>query len=259
MFDPKQYFRTSKGLRHRSQIHVVKGGSHVRRSGTIAEVRPAGSKTWQAVASPAAEAQAQGGWISWTEWENTTQDAISSFCASWVVPPAPSAANGQLIYLFDALMDANDQHILQPVLQWGVSPAQGSGNAWGLASFWVGQATDPMFCTEWVPVAPGTQVTGRMTVAAQDDGLFACTCVFDGYGATELTAEDLPVLTDCSLTLEAYDIGPTAPYPNVSGTDFSALTLITGATTPTVSWTLNGGATVRPGGIVEVAYPAAAM
>lgn len=256
MINLKDYFRTSKGLRHRSQIHTVKGGSHVRRSRAVAQIRSASDPAWRNVAgaTPAAE---QGGWISWADWQDAGQ-VISSFAASWIVPPAPDVSNGQLIYLFNGLQDANGQHILQPVLQWGYSPAQGSGYAWGLSSFWVGQSTDPMFCTEWVAVFPGTKVTGRMTVTSQGGGLFSCTCKFDGYAGTELTAEDLPALVDCVLTLEAYDTGPAAPYPKVPHTDFTAVTLTVGTATPIVRWTPYGGATIETGGTVEVVYPAAA-
>ncbi len=256
MIDPKQYFYTSKGPRRRSQIYHVKGGSHVRRSKTVPQIRLSKSEAWQTLPERPAAVQEQGGWQSWTDWQDATQNPVSSFSASWQVPPAPQVANGQLIYLFSGLQDAAGQHILQPVLQWGTSPAQGSGNAWGLASFWVGQDTDPMFCSEWVPVAAGTSVTGRMTVAAEENGLFSCTCSFDNFPGTELTAEDLPALVDCVLTLEAYATGPGAPYPDIPGTIFSAIALTTGATSPAVQWAPSGGAVVKPDGSVEVIYPA---
>lgn len=50
-----------------------------------------------------------------------------------------------------------------------------------LASFWVGGHNDLMFTRHWEEVAAGTVVTGRMTVDAQDNGLFSCTTEFDGY------------------------------------------------------------------------------
>lgn len=257
MIEAREYVRTSKGLRHRSQVHTVKGGSHVRRSRAIAQVRSPDDPAWRNLAGPPAAADEQGGWIAWTDWQDSGQ-VISSFAASWTVPPAPAASNGQLIYLFNGLQDANGQHILQPVLQWGYSPAQGSGYAWGLASFWVGQPVDPMFCTEWVAVSPGTKVTGRMTVVQQSNALFSCTCTFDGYAGAELTAEDLPALVDCVLTLEAYDTGPAAPYPNAPYTDFTAIALTVGTQTPLVRWTPNGGAAIKPDGTVEVVFPALA-
>jgi hypothetical protein len=259
----KDYSRTSKGWRHRSQIHHVKGGSHVRHEGRAWSLRAHDSEMWQpidVVSPPDAGQEAQGGWKSWVDWQSEAGTPIATFVASWVVPPAPTVANGQLIYLFNGLQDSAADNILQPVLQWGTSPAQGSGNAWGLASFWVGQKNDPMFCSEWVPVASGTSVTGRMTVVAQDNGLFSTSCQFDGYPGTRLTAEDLPSLTDCVLTLEAYGTGPNAPYPDVRNTAFTAVNLTAGGAIPPVNWTAYGAAIIKTnggsGGDVQVVYPA---
>jgi hypothetical protein len=131
---------------------------------------------------PAAdEAAADGGWQSWCTWNNGAAQPIASFEARWTVPVAPVSANGQTIYLFNGLLDAGGTHILQPVLQWGRSPAVGSTNARGLSSFWVGGQNDMMFTTDWVTVAPGDVVIGRMTVNPQGNGLVSCTTEFDGY------------------------------------------------------------------------------
>ena len=173
---------------------------------------------------PIRAAAAADGWQSWSSWINRSGLPIASFVSQWTVPVAPATANGQTIYLFNGLQDATGTHIVQPVLQWGPSPARGSIDAWGLSSFWVGGPDDPMFTTHWTPVAAGTVVTGRMTVEAQPNGLFSCTSEFDGYPTTQLTAENLPALVDCVLTLEAYKIGPGAPYPNVPITEFSGIT-----------------------------------
>jgi len=61
------------------------------------------------------------------------------------------------------------------------TPAVGSTNARGLSSFWVGGQNDMMFTTDWVTVAPGDVVIGRMTVNPQGNGLVSCTTEFDGY------------------------------------------------------------------------------
>jgi hypothetical protein len=263
----QESFRTSKGPRHRLQVHQIKGGSRIRRSDHMWEIRARNGEMSEITSStarefsPAADQRAQGGWESWVDWQNMTGNPLTSFVASWQVPPAPTVANGQLIYLFNGLQDIGGDHILQPVLQWGTSPAQGSGDVWGLASFWVGQESDPMFCSEWAAVSSGTTVTGRMTLTTQQNGLFSCTCRFDDYPGTELTAENLPNLVDCVLTLEAYGIGPNAPYPSVPNSDFSAVTLTTGQVTPAINWQPSGGAIVRVdggnGGNIEVVYPAA--
>jgi hypothetical protein len=256
MVEIPKYVRTSMGIRLASQVVAVRGGSRVSRPRNGGRVHAEAAQnspeqTQVAVAS-------SGGWISWGSWESAAADPIVSFVASWTVPPAPSQGNGQLVYLFNALQDGAGAHILQPVLQWGLSPALNSGPYWGLASFWVGGTNDPTFCSEFVPVSPGATVTGRMEVSVQQNGLYSCSCRFDGFPGTQLTAENLPALVGASVTLEAYDIGPDAPYPAISGTNFSGIAVELDSGPPVLDWAKSGGATVLPDGAVEVVYPVAA-
>ena len=167
------YLRTSKGIRLASQVVAVRGGSRVSRpqNGRSVHAEAMQNSPEQTRALTAASS---GGWISWGSWQSAATDPIVSFVASWTVPPAPVQGNGQLVYLFNALQDGAGAHILQPVLQWGLSPALNSGPYWGLASFWVGDPDDPMFCSEFVPISPGATVTGRMEVSVQQNGLFSC-------------------------------------------------------------------------------------
>jgi hypothetical protein len=161
-------FFTSLGRRKGSQIRRVEGGTRVRQSNRGWEIRALGTDAWTSIDhKPEAQLETEtGGWQSWSRWTNRTSHPIVSFVAQWTVPVAPAAANGQTIYLFNGLQDAAGHHIVQPVLQWGPSPARGSTNAWGLASFWVGGPKDLMFTTHWGEVTPGTVVIGRITLAA---------------------------------------------------------------------------------------------
>jgi hypothetical protein len=115
-----------------------------------------------------------------------------------------------------------------------------------------------MFCSEFVPISPGATVTGRMEVSLQQNGLFSCSCSFDGFSGTQLTAENLPALVAASVTLEAYDIKPDAPYPAISGTNFTGIAVELDSGPPVLDWGKSGGATVSPDGTVEVVYPVAA-
>jgi len=54
----------------------------------------------------------------------------------FVVPSAPTSNGGQLIYLFPGLEPTTGNSILQPVLQYGTSPA-GGGYYWGMANWYV--------------------------------------------------------------------------------------------------------------------------
>ncbi|SCB52042.1 hypothetical protein GA0061098_1016143 [Bradyrhizobium shewense] len=98
-----------------------------------------------------------------------------------------------------------------------------------------------------------------MTLAAQNNRLFSCTTEFDGYPSTQLTAENLPALVECVLTLESYRTGPTAPYPKVPFTEFSAISVGSDAVAAKVRWAASGGAVIKKDGgtdaCVDVAYP----
>jgi hypothetical protein len=257
------YF-TSRGPRKASQIRQVPGGARVRQTGLGWEMRTMDTVSWTSIdqAPPVTSTVTPaGGWQSWCTWTNRSLQPIGSFESRWTVPVAPAAANGQTIYLFNGLQDANGKHIVQPVLQWGRSPAKGSTNAWGLASFWVGGQNDLMFTTDWVEVAPGAVVTGRMTLNAQDNGLVSCTTEFDSFPATQLTAENLPPLVECVLTLEAYSTGPAAPFPAVPFTEFSAVTVAPDTVAAKVAWVPNGRAVIKKdggsGACIDVVYPTA--
>lgn len=255
-------FFTSLGPRRGSQIRQVAGGTRARQTERGWEIRTLGTDAWRSIDhEPGVGAAAEaGGWQSWSNWTNQTQNPVVSFVSEWTVPVPPPKANGQTIYLFNGLLDAAGHHIVQPVLQWGPSPARGSTNAWGLASFWVGGPHELMFTTHWTEVAPGTVVAGRLTLQAQNNGLFSCTAEFDGYPATQLTSENLPPMVQCVLTLEAYGTGPNAPYPNVSFTEFSAISIAPDLVAANVRWVASGGAVIRKdggtGARVDVAYPA---
>ena len=79
--------------------------------------------------------------------------------------------------------------------------------------------------------------------------------LLDGFPGTRLTAENLPALVDACVTLEAYGIGPAAPYPAISGTNFAGITVELDSGPPALDWVKSGGATELPNGAVEVVYP----
>jgi hypothetical protein len=81
-------------------------------------------------------------WNGWVEasqenlWWLGGSDNIDWESGDFYVPSAPSV-NGGLIYIFNGIEPATQDWILQPVLQYGYSPA-GGGYYWGIASWLVG-------------------------------------------------------------------------------------------------------------------------
>ena len=81
------------------------------------------------------------GWITYGDYTEAAASVIRSMTTTWTVPPEPSREDSQLIYLFNGTQDSPVTQILQPVLQWGDSPA-GGGDGWALASSLVTSSGD---------------------------------------------------------------------------------------------------------------------
>ncbi|MBL8976430.1 MAG: hypothetical protein JNK56_37855, partial [Myxococcales bacterium] len=203
------------------------------------------------------------GWITFASWTNNTGQPVSYFATTWKVPAHPTARNGQLIYLFNGIQNAS--FIYQPVLQWGSSPA-GGGDYWAVASWYV--SSGPVFHSDLVRVEPGEDIVGVMRLTRQSTvggtRVFDYDCEFQGRPGTALPVENIPELTWCIETLEAYDLTGCADYP-VGRTAMRAIELRTGANHAPVAWTVNnavtdcGQSTVvvtngSPGGQVDLLY-----
>lgn len=99
------------------------------------------------------------GWVEDSQWDIPLGpgDNIDYMGNTWTVPSYPSSG-GALIYLFNGIEPASGDWILQPVLQFGVSPA-GGGNYWAIASWLVG-ANGYYFYSPLEPVNPGDVIFG---------------------------------------------------------------------------------------------------
>ncbi len=256
---------TPQGYRRRELFNIVKGGTHVRRAAsswkTLSVTGEVLHETFSASEVSPVGKPPETGWVSYAETQNTSGNPITRFETTWTVPPAPKTTSGQLIYLFNGLQDLPVTHILQPVLQWGSSLSPDSGNFWAVASWWVGQQTDQFFTTELVRVNVGDVLVGRMTMNSSTQHGYAYTSEFVGIHGSKLTAENLPELTDCTETLEAYGITSDADYPDSPYTGFTKISLQTGNVTPALSWSPKGPfppkivSNSTSDGAVQIFYP----
>jgi hypothetical protein len=98
------------------------------------------------------------GWVEADQWNVplNSNDDIDYMAGTWAVPSYPSE-NGALIYLFNGIEPSNGSWILQPVLQYGVSPA-GGGNYWSIASWLV--SSKQAFYSPLETVYPGNSIKG---------------------------------------------------------------------------------------------------
>ena len=98
------------------------------------------------------------GWVEADQWNVPlgASDDIDYMAGTWTVPSYPSA-NGALIYLFNGIEPSSGSWILQPVLQYGLSPA-GGGNYWAIASWLV--SANQAFHSPLETVYPGNSIKG---------------------------------------------------------------------------------------------------
>jgi len=98
------------------------------------------------------------GWVEADQWNVPLagNDDIDYLAGNWTVPEYP-AENGALIYLFDGIEPASGSWILQPVLQYGASPA-GGGDYWAVASWLV--SSKQAFHSPLQTVYPGNSIKG---------------------------------------------------------------------------------------------------
>jgi hypothetical protein len=96
---------------------------------------------------------------AWVEYAGTTTSSSYGYMyAYWTVPPAPSANDGQTVYLFPGMEDYKDVvTIIQPVLGWNSDYA----SAWGIAS-WNCCASGTVFEAPPTPVNSGDTIVGYM-------------------------------------------------------------------------------------------------
>jgi hypothetical protein len=119
------------------------------------------------------------GWVTYAAWEQPSSQNIGYIQTSWTVPAAPMTNDNQLLYIFNGLENSTQSDIMQPVLQWGVSPA-GGGQFWAIANWYVwsgGAGYSPL-----ISVSSGATLQGLITLNGQNaDGSYNFTSSFAGY------------------------------------------------------------------------------
>ena len=256
---PKQEARTRTGRPASEDWVMTPGGPHLRSlvhevpndhvvriaDGKWSIADPSGKvvKELAARAFPPSGPTLGFGWITNSVWNNNTGKNISSFTTTWVVPPVPRTASGQLVYLFNGvqvnIVSNNPQragiHILQPVLQWGTGSPDNSGDYWVIASWFAGNLTQPAIFTNPINVNPGQTLTGLITLTGSSGNLFNYTCQFVGFPGSVLNVQ-IPAPFQCVETLEAYAIVQATDYPNTLRTAMGAIGVQTGGSNANISW-----------------------
>lgn len=187
-------------------------------------------------------------------WQIDTQAMVGTpmihMTSIMQVPANPSTNSGQLDYFFPGASPTNADSILQPVLQYGVSPI-GGGTKWGIGS-WSCDVVTSAGChgSDLKDVASGDVILGTIDGTNCDTGghcdwAITTTDLTNGQTTTLNTTGDIhayPWLF--SGVLEAYSVTKCSDYP-ANGTEaFSNVIFTDAQNNPiTAGWTLDVGAT----------------
>lgn len=184
------------------------------------------------------------GWVEFAHWWSS--DAITSLSGSWIVPPPPEATDSQTLFLFLGLQDDSTRvtELLQPVLQWGLSPA-GGGPYWSLSCWYlhVPALEDALLTASTaVRVSEGDSIDGHVRRREMNDTLSVWECE---ARTDEGVMTGLEVISDMDLrysyaALEAYGKSMSCDhYPDTQLTAFTNIRLETDwkpVDTSTIQW-----------------------
>lgn len=154
------------------------------------------------------------GWLTYGigAVDSPTDTPISLYSVKWYVPSEPLLESDQLIYIFCGLqaIDSGVAHIVQPVLQWGKSPA-GGGKYWGICNWYVSSDLN-YFYDSLIKVSPGTLLEGKVQLISISDSKFNYYSSFTGY-ETGLQINNLPQFTNPNVVLETFNLKECREFP----------------------------------------------
>ncbi len=241
--------KSEKGAKRTGKAMMVAGGASASANTGLAP--PPGPAPAPGPAGSPPPAPITNGWIINSGWTNGSANPISYFKTRWAVPPDPATDNGQLIYLFNGIEStAGDLYILQPVLQWGSSPA-GGGSYWAIANWYVGEpSTGVALHGSLIQVNPGDVLEGVMTLTGQTGSNFDYLSSFTGHSSADLNVTNVAELTWANETLECYRFTAFSDYPDTTLTAFHDIEIrLRTSTSPfteaqaTINWAANNAVT----------------
>jgi len=234
---PKDYVRVPGGkLFHNTCVHHVPTGAvaHGDQEKNTIVTLPSGKKVVHPPCSyPVISPGPLHGpaWKAWTEYNNT--GTITKFTTVWGIPPAPPSYTGQILYFWNGIEPSQNTAVLQPVLQFGSTPA-GGGNYWALASWYVSESTAQF--SDLIQCSSST-VVGDMAFDPAS-GAWQVTGV---CGQQKATLTYTPPETDYTWAypsvLEAYDVEDcTGQYPTSNQLAFNNIVLLVGGQQVQPKW-----------------------
>lgn len=160
---------------------------------------------------------------------------ISLFSTTWIVPSPPSKKADQVIYIFNGMetIDSGIAHIVQPVLQWGVTPA-GGGDFWAICNWYV-TSNYLFFHDSLIKVNPGDTLKGIIKLTSSSGDLFNYNVSFFGYPSS-IQVNAIPPGAGPYIVLESFNIKSCDEYPADEKIRMYNIQIITDSIYPLVKW-----------------------
>jgi hypothetical protein len=172
------------------------------------------------------------GWITWAYCQvYVLNPNVTYFSSEYLVPDQPKKYSDQLLYLFSGLMGVNG--IIQPVLQWGVSPA-GGGDYWSICNWYV-SSNGQFFYDSLIKVNTGTRLKSVIKLTATSDSLFCYNSSFEGYPG--LQVDNISQLMIPSIALEGYNVQGCDEYPSDEKIKINNIQILHDSIYPPLKWT----------------------
>jgi len=231
---PADYVRVPGGkLFHKECVHRVPNGGHVEvDSQKNTKITADGETTVHPPCPhPVIKEPLHGpAWKAWTEFNNTKP--ITKLTTQWGIPPPPPSYSGQILYYWNGIEPADNSAVLQPVLQYGDTPA-GGGQYWAVASWYVSAVTatfsEPATCVGAASVIGDLAIdsSGQWTITSicgskkttltytppDKDYTWAYPCVLEAYSvencATQYPTSNSLAFNNIMLWVENQQVSPT--------------------------------------------------
>jgi len=259
---PKDYVRVPGGkLFHKTCVHHVPAGATARsdhKKNTIITFAAGKTVRHPPCPYPVINPGPLHGpaWKAWAEFNNTAP--VTNLTTVWGIPPAPQSYTGQILYYWNGVEPSKNTAVLQPVLQFGETPA-GGGSYWALASWYVSDVTaqysDVVQCTSstvvgnmgidsssgaWLVTGVcGSQKASLTYTPPDTDYTWAYPCVLEAYDVTDCNGQyptsNQLVFNNIQLSVQGKQVQPEWA-PQTKNNQCNEHTVVSSATQVTLFW-----------------------
>jgi len=172
-------------------------------------------------------------WKAWTEYLDSS--LITNLVSQWKVPDTPQQQSNQILYYWNGIEPTDNQAVIQPVLQWGSTPA-GGGRYWALSSWFV-SGSHGYFFTKLVRAQSGNTITGTLTLLANGTWFVSGKVVESGLETSYVYNPYTKDWTYAYEVLEAYNVDEKCIlYPASGALDFNGIEVEAGGKPVTPKW-----------------------